>query len=142
MKEQIKEYMINKFGHFPQDLDQLTEFIGGFNASLSPSVTDEEGDEKICTGCGHIESDGLKHGFACCPDNKHLPLREFLKAWHKDNEQKAEFVRKHIKPDELVDGNTTEPLPCIDDKHYEKCPLYKQSLNNKDKTGSDTNHLQ
>ena len=42
MKEQIKEYMINRFGHFPQDLDQLTEFIGGFNASLAPSVTDDE----------------------------------------------------------------------------------------------------
>ena len=41
MKEQIKEYMINKFGHFPQDLDQLTEFIKGY-LSLAPSVTDEE----------------------------------------------------------------------------------------------------
>ena len=41
MKAQIKEYMINKFGHFPQDLDQLTEFIKGFN-SHTPQSDDVE----------------------------------------------------------------------------------------------------
>ena len=63
MKEQIKEYMINKFGHFPQDLDQLTEFIGGFNASLAPSVSDEEIKRDIKREAELYQSDPAKTSF-------------------------------------------------------------------------------
>ena len=125
IKELIKQYLTLIYEASENGADALiNQLVRKIMQSLTPSVSDEEmpypasplkgeslpnhlpseGDEKICTGCGHIESDGLKHGFACCPDNKHLPLREFLKAWHKDNEQKAEFVRKHIKSDELVEA--------------------------------------
>lgn len=42
-------------------------------------------DIKICLGCGHIQGDPLKYGnMACCPDNHHLPLRQYLKRSNQD----------------------------------------------------------
>ena len=36
--------------------------------------------EKVCMGCGHLESDPVqKPAMACCPDSNYIPLREYLK---------------------------------------------------------------
>lgn len=33
--EKIKQYMIDTFGHFPQDVEQLTEFINGLLSDIN-----------------------------------------------------------------------------------------------------------
>jgi hypothetical protein len=36
--------------------------------------------EKVCKGCGHLKSDGIKPlHLGCCPDGNYIPLREYLK---------------------------------------------------------------
>jgi len=45
---------------------------------------------------------------------------------------------KHFEDNQLTDAkvesSTTQPLPCINDKHYENCPLYAKMLT---QTGKD-----
>lgn len=33
---------------------------------------------KVCTGCGHLENEKLPEGKVCCPDNNHIPMKEYI----------------------------------------------------------------
>lgn len=32
----------------------------------------------VCSGCGHVEGDDLEGHMGCCPDNRHIPIRQFI----------------------------------------------------------------
>lgn len=56
---------------------------------------------RVCTGCGHVESDPLNRDLGCCPDNRYVPLREFIKAWHEDH---VKLARKLLPSHALGPG--------------------------------------
>lgn len=64
---------------------KLEDHINEFGLQVDPNHV------RVCTGCGHIESDELPDtAIACCPDSDHVPLREFINKWRDD-----ELPRNH-----------------------------------------------
>lgn len=49
-------------------------------------------DIKVCIGCGHIEGDDIGEALSCCPENNHLPLRDFIKRWRLEIQEKARSI--------------------------------------------------
>lgn len=51
---------------------------------------------KVCTGCGHIEGETIGTYLACCPDNNHVDLTDYISAMNQDSYEKGmKIVQLH-----------------------------------------------
>lgn len=57
--------------------------VASFRNTLTHRIMDvgmpTEKSVNVCSGCGHVEGDDLgETAMACCPDNRHIPIRQFI----------------------------------------------------------------